>query len=116
MLLEDLYEELNLDISVVIHRFAENRNLLELYIKKFVNEPTFHKLEEAVKAGDYKEMEGQSHALKGVTANFGFEQLFQACSDMVLHIRSEKYEEVDHDFEKIKTEYEKITSLILKLN
>lgn len=116
MVLEEIYKELHLDISVVIHRFAENKALLERYIKKFISEPTFDKLAKAVEARDYKEMECQSHALKGVTSNFGFEQLFQACSDMVLHIRSEKFEEAVRDFDQIKAEYEKITDLILQLD
>ena len=89
--------------------------MLTMFVLSFPRDPSYQKLAEAVNGLDYPEIESAAHALKGVSANLGFEKLQAACSDVVLYVRQDKPELVPSGFEKLKAEYEKVIREIVNI-
>ena len=86
--------------------------MIAKFVQKFLTDKSYEKLSAAHEAGDAAGMFEGSHALKGVCANLGFNELSKMASEI-----SEEYrpgnartmsdEEVDRRFEALKALYDK---------
>lgn len=115
MTIRDLFEEIGTDIGVVISRFGENEQLLNRFIIKFPQDPSFIELKAAIDRMDYENIERGAHTLKGVTANLGFSRLSETCANLVHAIRHQKYDSIHTIFQSLQEEYEGIIDNINKL-
>lgn len=115
MELYQLYASIGSDYEVVLARFCNNRALMKRFIKSFIDDSTFKALVKAVEEKHYKEIEGQAHTLKGVSANLGFDRLHSACEEVVVCIRKEKYEETEKVFQHVQDEYNRVIAEIRKV-
>ena len=114
MNLEELYNKIGTEYQHVLARFCGNEVILSKFVRSFGEDPTYGKLAEAVDAYNEEETEQYAHALKGVSANLGFERLHAACAQVVLDVRQGKPENIPGDFQILKQEYELVTELIKK--
>ena len=86
--------------------------MIAKFVQKFLTDKSYEKLSAAHEAGDAAGMFEGSHALKGVCANLGFNELSKMASEI-----SEEYrpgnartmsdEEVDRRFTELKALYDK---------
>lgn len=104
--------DIGFDYDQVLNRFCNNEALMHKFIKMFLQDENYSHLMEAVKAEDYPTVERAAHTLKGVSANLGFDHLFQRCNQMVVHVRENSYEKLEGDLQEIIAAYEQVTAFI----
>lgn len=101
-------EELGIHYTEVLGRFAGNEALMERFMKKFPQDQTFQQLRDAIEKNDMDETGVAAHTLKGVSANLGFQKLFEKCTELVAVVRNGETEKVKGLFEDVKQEYDYI--------
>lgn len=103
---------LGVDTTTALSRFMGQQPLYERFLQKFVTEPTFGQLEEAVKAANWADAEVLAHTLKGVAGNLGFTAIFDACHSFRMSFIANEFDQLPAKFAEIKEEYEKIHSFL----
>lgn len=111
----DILELANADVDKTLERFSNNEQLVERFIRKYPTDQTMENLRKAVEAEDHKEIEFLAHTAKGNAANLGFQKLSDMCSELVLAMRENRYEETDKLFDEVWNEYKVLVSAIVKL-
>ncbi len=115
MISSEFFTSLHIDEAAVMSRFGGSCAIFEKYLKRFPNDPSWNSLEEAVQKDDFSCIETTAHTLKGVSSNFGFNGLTQACTDLVSAVRTNSYERIPEAFSRAKAEYDTITETIINL-
>lgn len=105
MNLQKFYVAIKSEYQPVMERFCSQEALLGKFILRFPEDKTFGEITAAVSDGDYPQVESRAHALKGVAANLGFEQLKEACGELVLCVRNDQPENIPGIFGRVETEY-----------
>ncbi|MCQ5128316.1 Hpt domain-containing protein [Butyricicoccus faecihominis] len=106
-------QQAGVDVETTLHRFVGNAALLNRFVKKFAQDPTYQQLRDAVAAGDVERIETSAHTLKGTAANLGFQKLSDNSAALVSAIREQKdAEQVRRLFQAVQEEYQKLLSLI----
>lgn len=112
MNLQELYNKIDSDYTIVLARFCNEESLLNRFVRSFPADPTYQSLADAVMSNNNAGIEIQAHTLKGVAGNLGFNKLQDACSEVVSCIRQNKLDSLPDNYEKVKQEYELIISKI----
>ncbi len=115
MVITDFYKAIGADYSEVLERMLNKEELVYRFLKKFVDDPTYSKLEEVINTGDGETIFRVAHTLKGVVSNLELTPLTKTVSSLVEITRTGKNDGIDETFEKIKEEYNKIISLIKEI-
>lgn len=105
MNLQNLYTAIASEYQPVLERFCNQEAILRKFVLRFPEDKTFQELAAAVEAGDYPQIEGRAHALKGVAANLGFEQLTENCGELVLCVRNNQPENISDLFGQVEAAY-----------
>ncbi len=109
---KEILTDAGVDVDGVLQRFMNNEALAERFLKKFPDDATFGKLEEAIDAGDYEEAFKEVHTLKGVAGNLGLTRLFACASDMTEKLRRNETDTARDDFKEMKAVYNALISAI----
>ncbi len=104
--------EAGADVSQTLQRFMNNEGIYVKFLGKFLNDPSYKGLEESMDKKDYEEALRQAHTLKGVAGNLGLTPLFKAAETMVTKFRAGDLEGIEGDFEKLKTDYVDMVTII----
>ncbi len=80
-----------IDVDALLKRLMGNTSLLKVFIKKFIEDTTFDKLNEAFSDNDMKAAEMASHTLKGMCGNLSLTALYGLFSEQVNYIRGGEY-------------------------
>ena len=117
---EELLKQLHVDAQKVSVRFGGMLQILEKFILRFPEDPTFKELEKAISnrddSGDFEAIERGIHTLKGLGANLGLEELSGLSADALARVRNQEYEHLQEDFEAISKEYWRIVENINQYN
>ena len=70
-----------IDYDTALQRFMGSEAMMEKFLKKFLNDPSYDELKAACKAGDNDAAFGASHNMNGVCSNFSMTRLQQVSSD-----------------------------------
>ena len=105
MTMEEAAARCGWDLNGTLRRFGGNEKLLERFVKKFPQDPTFGQLEDAVSRRDLKGVETAAHTLKGVAGNLGFTGLYEACAGLVAAVRAGEEEKVPPLWEAAEAAY-----------
>ena len=105
MVLKDLADKLNIELSSSIARFGGNEMLFVKFLKKLPDDNTFKALEESFLNKDYDEMERSAHTLKGISANLGLNDISRLSDDIVVALRNKNLDNIDDMFKKLETSY-----------
>ena len=76
-----------IDMEEALDRFMNNEALLERFLKKFLQDPNYAALCEALDAGDCEGAFRAAHTLKGVCGNLSMRLLYQPVSEQVELLR-----------------------------
>ena len=88
MSIEELYQKLGGSFAEVSERLP-SLSLVERFIGKFLQDPSFNDLSESMNMGDRKGAFLASHTLKGICANLGFSALRKASGELCDELRGE---------------------------
>lgn len=86
MNLEKLYQETGGDMADAVRRLG-GIAVVERFLRMFAGDDTFAMLEAAMSAGDVRRAFRAAHTLKGLAANLGLVQLWQAASALTEALR-----------------------------
>ncbi len=75
-----------------LERFSGNQEFMEMFIKKFPEDATIQAVKDSCQTEDWDKILTDVHTLKGTSGNFGFEALFNACSQVVTAIRAKDFD------------------------
>ena len=116
MTLKECYDALGGNYEDTVRRLY-NEKLVEKFLFKFEEDPSFENLKKALEEEDLEAAFRAAHTLKGVAQNMGFDNLAESSSVLTEALRSrkvmpdaEQVEEVCKDYNKIRetiTEYKK---------
>ncbi|MDD2978917.1 MAG: Hpt domain-containing protein [Hespellia sp.] len=95
-----------------VKRFSGKAQLYEKFLEKFVDDPNFDSLEEALKEGNTDLAFRSSHTLKGIVGNLSMDTFYADLCELVEMLRAQKSEGVDQQFAKLKTEYEELLTVL----
>ena len=112
MELNEKLEQLTDDKESVIARFGGNMSLLEKFLNKFAEDPTYTSLIQAVGAEDYSLIEMNAHTLKGVAANLGLDWLSSKAAAIVNAVRNDEKDKVDVLIPELEAEYQRVIGIL----
>lgn len=112
MTLLESMQSCGVDTATTLRRFADNAALLERFVLKFPQDPTYSALADAIRGNDASLIERLAHTLKGTAANLGYQELSDRCASLVSAVRSGQTEDHPALFQAIKEEYERVVGAI----
>lgn len=115
MKLREFYENNGIDYDAFIHRLRGKESLAVKYIRVFLTDSTFGELIDAVERKDLSQVGKTAHALKGIALNLDFIKLSDLCVEIIDTAKLAKIQEVERQFELLKTEFEQIVSALQSL-
>ena len=108
-------ESVGVDSQTVLRRFSGMEMLWKKFVFRLPEGPTYSSLEQAVLKQEDEEIERQAHALKGVAANLGFDQLSQHANQIVQLVRQRPegyWDMIKQEWEQLKAVYQKVLEAI----
>ena len=86
MTLKECYEKMGGDYAEVSERLVSDERIAK-YVVKFLEDPTYQMLCEAVETEDDKAVFLSIHTLKGISQNLGFGRLYEASHELTEAVR-----------------------------
>lgn len=75
MTIQECYKKMGADYQEVLGRL-HNEAMIGKFVRMFLQDDSFHILEDGLRRGDVKEAFRGAHTLKGVCQNLGFSNLY----------------------------------------
>ena len=85
-------EAAGINVEEALERFMGNEMLFQRFLKKFLEDESYRKLEESVQAGDPDGALKASHTLKGVCGNLSMNVLHGLLTEQVAAFRAGDWE------------------------
>ena len=112
---KELLLTLGVNFDVTLERFMGNEALFIKCLKKLLADNNYSKLLNAIENSDVKTAFECSHALKGVTANLGLDDLTDEFKTIVEVFRAERMDYDPANLERLKEKYKKAIEVIEQL-
>ena len=112
---KECYEKIGSNYESVLSRFG-NEALVKRFALKFLKDPSYAELREALEARDAERAFRAAHTLKGVCLNLGFDNLFTVSSDLTEKLRAKELDGADELFVKVKEQYEITVAAVKNLD
>ncbi len=115
---QEIKDELSaagVNLENALSRMMNNEKLLEKLLVKFLADPNYEGIRQALADGRYDDAFHCAHTLKGVAGNMGMEKLMQADIPIVEKLRVGNHEGIEQDMEALSAAYEEITGIIRKI-
>ncbi len=94
------------DVDALLGRLMGNASLVRVFIKKFAEDQTIIKLEQAFAKRDAKAAEMASHTLKGMCGNLSLTELFALFTEQVNLLRTGMYDSAEAMMDTISKKYQ----------
>ena len=104
MTIRECYGELGLDFDAVLSRLV-NEKLVQKFALKFLDDPSFQNLKDALDSKDVETAFRAAHTLKGVCLNLGFDNLYKASFDITEKLRGRDTEGCEELLAKVEEQY-----------
>lgn len=111
MTLEDCYRNIGADYQGTVQRLFSGA-FVERMVRKFLDDPSFQKLKEAMDKGEREEAFRAAHTLKGVSQNLGFTNLYEPGAELTQCLRKDMEPGAWELFKKTEEEYRKTTEAV----
>lgn len=114
MTLEECYEKTGGDWKGVLARM-QNEERVRKFALKFLDDPNFKNLCDAIEKKDFKSAFIAAHTIKGTCQNLGFDTLFKSSSDLTENLRNSDTEPDINIFERVKNDYAELEDALKKV-
>ncbi len=98
--------------TVGLERFAGKTAIYEKYLRQFMDDPNFSKLENEMQREDYAEAFKTAHALKGVIGTLSIDKLFGIFCKLVDALRGNDTEKAQKLMIEAIDEYKAVTGIL----
>ncbi|SEL46123.1 MULTISPECIES: Hpt domain-containing protein [unclassified Butyrivibrio] len=95
-------------------RFMGNEDLVEKFMLKFLNDPSFAAMTKGLQAKNAEEAFKGCHTLKGVTGNLALDAMRPDVLELTEILRAGSLEGSDELYQKIKASYDSLTEILKK--
>lgn len=117
--LKECYDSFGGDYETVKQRIHRDESI-ERFMIKFLQEPSFNDLSDALENEKYEEAFRAVHSLKGLSANLGFKRLEQSSAIMTELLRKSDLKVIDKGqcrklFESVSADYKAVVEAIKEL-
>lgn len=114
MTLQEFYAAVGGNYDEAISRLM-GEALLRRFVLKFLNDPSFAALKQAVENGDREEAFRAAHTIKGLCLNLSFGKLLQSSETLTESLRNEMPANVQELFAQVSEDYALTVDAIGKL-
>lgn len=111
MTTKECYEKIGSNYESILGSEA----LVKRFALKFLKDPSYAELSEALEARDAERAFRAAHTLKGVCLNLGFDRLYEISAAMTEDLRGRDINGGDRLFSELTTCYEQLTDVIRQL-
>ena len=111
MTIRECYGELGLDFDAVLSRLV-NEKLVQKFALKFLDDPSFQNLKDALDSKDVETAFRAAHTLKGVCQNLSFTSLYEPSQTITEALRGGKKPGADEMLGSVTEAYERTTAAI----
>lgn len=108
-------QDIGIDVESALERFMGNEAMLEKYLKRFTENPTYNELLDAVANGNCKVAFEATHSLKGNTGTLSIMPLYELFSKQTEFFRNNDFAQGNNMMNEIDIEYKKIIATIKKV-
>ena len=115
MTVKECYMALEGDYESVISRLMTEK-LVQKFIIKFLADPSFENLTNAMKSKNYDEAFREAHTLKGVCQNLSFTKLYSSSNSVTEALRNGEYVEAEKLMPQLEADYMQTIGAINALN
>lgn len=114
MTIRECYDELGLDFDAVLSRLV-NERLVQKFALKFLDDPSFQNLKDALDSKDVETAFRAAHTLKGVCLNLGFDNLYPSSKDLTELLRAGRMDGYEDLFAEVEKEYNRTCEALRKV-
>ena len=114
MTIRECYGELGLDVDAVLSRLV-NEKLVQKFALKFLDDPSFQNLKDALDSKDVETAFRAAHTLKGVCLNLGFDNLYPSSKNLTELLRAGSMDGYEDLFAEVEKEYNRICEALRKV-
>ena len=114
MTIRECYEELGLDFDAVLSRLI-NERLVQKFALKFLDDPSFQNLKDALDSKDVETAFRAAHTLKGVCLNLGFDNLSPSSKDLTELLRAGSMDGYEDLLVEVEKEYNRTCEALRKV-
>lgn len=114
MTIRECYDELGLDFDAVLSRLV-NEKLVQKFALKFLDDPSFQNLKDALDSKDVETAFRAAHTLKGVCLNLGFDNLYPSSKDLTELLRVGSMDGYEDLFAEVEKEYNRTCEALRKV-
>ena len=86
MTLKEAYESVESNYDNVLKRLG-SEGMIKRFAVKFIDDPTFGELKNALAAGDGESAFRAAHTMKGICLNLGFDKLYEVSAALTEQLR-----------------------------
>lgn len=104
--LREAYESIGADYSDVLHRLMDSDAMVARFAGKFLDDPSYSQLADALAAQDVQGAFRAAHTLKGVSQNLGFTNLYTPASALTEVLRAGSFEGSEALAQAVREQYE----------
>ena len=104
--LREAYESVGADYDDVLHRLMDSDDMVARFAGKFLDDPSFGQLEEALAAGNVEPAFRAAHTLKGVAQNLGLVNVYKPASELTELLRTGTLEGADELAAPVREQYQ----------
>lgn len=101
----NVFEQSGIAYQEGLDRFSGIKEIYEKYLRKFLNDPEFTKLQESLDAEDYDAAFKYAHALKGITGNLSLNCLYKCIVPLVEALRNGELDNIEELRASVEQEY-----------
>lgn len=106
-------ENYSKDVMTGLQRFLNDEELYLDCLMQFKEDANFLLLGQSLEQKNFKKAFEAAHNLKGAAGNLGLTPLFIALSNLVMKLRTEKYENLETEYELVLEEQSKLKEYLL---
>lgn len=119
MLLKECYDAFGGSYEAIKERISDDA-IIKKFVVKFLSEPSYANLCQALECEDYEEAFRAAHSLKGVSVNLGFQRLSNSSGVLTEYLRGKEKQQIDKMkwkelFESLSEDYKKVVDAIKSL-
>ena len=114
MTVKECYEKVGSDYEAVLKRLG-SEDMLKRFSIKFLDDPSFQNLKDALDSKDVETAFRAAHTLKGVCLNLGFDNLYPSSKDLTELLRAGSMDGYEDLFVEVEKEYNRTCEALRKV-
>ncbi|MDD6326589.1 MAG: Hpt domain-containing protein [Lachnospiraceae bacterium] len=114
MTVKECYEQIGSDYAGVLKRLSSEA-LVKRFALKFLKDPSYQELKDALARQDGEVAFRAAHTLKGVCLNLGFDRLYESSAALTELLRGRDCTGYEPLFDEVSVRYEALTAALKEL-